>query len=147
MGIVQDILFEKQGPPSLPTAVLVKFEQYKGPTITTVEGIKVVLIVPIKHTRNGKAETVCSRLQVPLCLAWAITVHKSQGLTLEKTKIDIGKREFASGLSFVAVSRVRSLRDIMFKQFSFERLQRIKGCRRLQERKDEEARLRLMIPH
>ena len=33
IGIVQDILFEEQGPPALPTAVFVKFEKYNGPTI------------------------------------------------------------------------------------------------------------------
>jgi hypothetical protein len=48
MGIVHDILFERQGPPSLPVAVLIEFEAYKGPTIKTSEGNKVVLIVPIK---------------------------------------------------------------------------------------------------
>jgi ATP-dependent DNA helicase PIF1 len=146
MGTVQDILFEGQGPPSLPTAVFVKFEHYEGPTITTLEGVNVVPIVPIKRIWEGKSGTVCSRLQLALRLFWAITVHKSQGLTLEKAKIDIGNREFASGLSFIAVSRVRFLNDIFFKQFFFERLQRIKSCRRLQERKDEEARLLCMIP-
>ena len=115
-------------------------------TITTTEGINVVPIALIKRTWEGKSGRVCSRFQVPLYLAWAITVHKSQGLTLSKAKIDIGNREFAAGLSFVAVSRVRSLSDIYFKQFSFERLQRIKSCRRLQERKKEEERILSMIP-
>ena len=88
---------------------------------------------------------MCSQLQLPICLAWAITVHKSQGLTLLKAKIDLGSKEFAAGLSFVAVSRVRSLGDILFRQFTFERLQRIQNCRRLQERKAEEERLLSVI--
>ncbi|CAG8743912.1 11190_t:CDS:1, partial [Ambispora leptoticha] len=46
---------------------------------------------------------------IPLSLAWAITTHKSQGLTLPKAVIDISKKEFAAGLSFVAISCVRSL--------------------------------------
>ena len=83
----------------------------------------------------------CSRLQVPLSLAWAITAHKSQGLTLPKAVIDLGKKEFSAGLSFVSISRVRSLEDILFKHFSFNRLDRIKNCRRLKERIEEEARL------
>ena len=102
-------------------------------------------IAPIKRSWEDKNGTVCSRLQIPLCLAWAITVHKSQGLTLEKARIDIGNREFAAGLTFVALSRVRSLNDICFRQFSLDRLERIKNCKRLKERKDEEARLRSMI--
>ena len=122
MGIIQDILFEDQGPPALPKAVLVKFEKYNGPTIKTTEGDEAVPIAPIKRSWEDKNGTNCSRLQVPICLAWAITVHKSQGLTLEKAKIDIGNKEFAAGLTFVALSRVRSLSDICFKQFSFDRL-------------------------
>jgi ATP-dependent DNA helicase PIF1 len=145
MGTIQDILFEEQGPPALPTAVLVIFEKYNGPTITTLEGCKVVPIAPIKRSWEGKNGIICSRIQIPVCLAWAITVHKSQGLTLDLAKVDIGAKEFAAGLTFVALSRVRSLNDICLKQFTFDRLQRIKNCKRLQERKDEEERLRSMI--
>jgi ATP-dependent DNA helicase PIF1 len=145
MGTIQDILFEDQGPPSLPIAVFIKFDIYEESSITTLEGDKVVPIVPIKRSWEGKNGT-CSRLQVPICLAWAITVHKSQGLTITKANIDLGNKEFAAGLSFVAVSRVRSLNDICFKRFTFDRLERIKQSKRLQERKVEEARLLTMIP-
>ncbi|PKK64280.1 hypothetical protein RhiirC2_757000 [Rhizophagus irregularis] len=65
----------------------------------------------------------CSRLQFPLSLAWAVTAHKSQGLTLPKV---LGKKKFAVGLSFVAMFRVLSLEDILFKYFSFNRLERKK---------------------
>ena len=87
-----------------------------------------------------------SRLQIPLYLAWAVTVHKSQGLTLKKAKIDIGSKEFAVGLTFVMISRAHSLNDIYLKPFSLDRLQHIKNCKRLQERKEEEERLRSIIP-
>ena len=147
MGTVQDLLFEEdQGPPSLPIVVLISFDDYKGPTIDSLEGVKVVPIGPIRRTWKGKTGRLCSRLQIPIRLAWAITVHKSQGLTLEKAIIDIGKKEFAAGLSFVAMSRVRALENIIFKPFSFERLQRIRKCQRIQERKEEEQRLISMIP-
>lgn len=76
MGIVQDILFEDQGPPALPTAVFVTFKKYNGPTITDHEGNKVVPITPIKRSWEDKNGTTCSRLQIPLCLSWAITVHR-----------------------------------------------------------------------
>ena len=73
-------------------------------------------------------------------------MHKSQGLTIQKAVVDLGEKEFSAGLSFVAVSRVRELRDIVFKHFNFERLARIKECKRLRERKDEEVWLVSMIP-
>jgi ATP-dependent exoDNAse (exonuclease V) alpha subunit len=72
-------------------------------------------------------------------------VHKSQGLTLKKAVIDLEKKEFAAGLSFVAISRVPTLKNILFSPFSFERLQRIKNCTRLHERIAEENRLISMI--
>ncbi|GBB90280.1 hypothetical protein RclHR1_01720001 [Rhizophagus clarus] len=69
MGTVHDIMFKNQGPPSLPAAVFVKFDAYEGPTITSTEGDNVVPIVPIKRSWEGKSGTICSRQQVPLCLA------------------------------------------------------------------------------
>lgn len=122
-----------------------EFDNYSDPAILTGDGKKLVPIAPVRHTWEGKRGS-CSCLQIPVYLAWAITVHKSQGLTLEKAVIDLRKKEFAAGLSFVAISRVCSLKNILFTPFSFERLQRIKNCKRLHERIVEENRLISMIP-
>ncbi|CAG8618328.1 300_t:CDS:2, partial [Racocetra fulgida] len=121
MGTIQDILFEEgQSLPSLPTAVFIIFDDYRGPTISTLEGTKVVPIIPIQRI-------------------W-------EGLTISKAVIDIGNREFAARLSFVAVSWVRALNDIIFKPFNFERLQQIANCKRAQEKKTEKMRLTSLIP-
>jgi hypothetical protein len=54
-------------------------------------------------------EIVGSYTQFPLKAAWAITIHKAQGLTLENVRIDLGIGAFASGQAYVALSRVKSL--------------------------------------
>ncbi|CAG8597262.1 6136_t:CDS:2, partial [Cetraspora pellucida] len=106
MGTIVDIIYEfDKLPPSLPTVILLKMDNYMGPTLSTLNNSEVVPVRPIRYTWKGKSG-ICSRMQFPLCLAWAITIHKSQGLTLSQAVIDIGNKEFAIGLTFVAISRV-----------------------------------------
>lgn len=61
-------------------------------------------------------EEIGSYIQFPLRLAWAITVHKSQGLTFNNVKIDFGHGVFAGGQTYVALSRCTSLEGIELNQ-------------------------------
>ncbi len=68
-------------------------------------------------------------------MAWAVTIHKSQGMTLDKVVIDVGKKEFSAGLTFVACSRVRHVKDLLFNPpFAFQRVVHLASSRRHKER-------------
>ncbi|SNS18940.1 PIF1-like helicase [Humidesulfovibrio mexicanus] len=62
--------------------------------------------------RRMVAEVVGTYVQFPLRLAWALTVHRSQGMTLPCVCLNLGGRCFAHGQFYVALSRARSLADI-----------------------------------
>jgi ATP-dependent exoDNAse (exonuclease V) alpha subunit len=61
-----------------------------------------------------ETEVVGCYTQFPFILAWAVTIHKAQGLTLDHINIDLGRGMFAPGQAYVALSRCRTLEGISF---------------------------------
>jgi len=60
--------------------------------------------------------------QLPLCLAWAVTIHKIQGATLSMAEIDIGNSIFEYGQTYVALSRVQSLQGLYLTSFDAQKI-------------------------
>ena len=137
--IVHFIYHNNQHPPDMPIAVVVKFDNYTGPSIsqTLPSCVPIIPITASTQLSNGFHE----RQQLPLRLAWAITIHKSQGLTLPKAWINIGKSERTPGASYVALSRVKILSSCIIEPMTYERLTSLKSSTTLQYRLNEEERL------
>ena len=140
-GSVVDIIYElNTQPPSLPVAVIVKFDSFSGPSFTDNKPscVPIPPITAIVQCGN----VVHERQQLPLTLAWALTIHKSQGMTLNKAWVDIGKKESTLGITYVAISRVRNISSLVIEPMTFERLQKIKNSELLKYRLKEEQRLK-----
>ena len=159
-GIVKDIEFRGVNPPveegswnpkTLPYCVWVDFDDkyYGPPFFNNVEQRGWVPISPISlneyvRRANSDQETVLTRTMIPLKLAWAWTIWKVQGQTVDgKVVVDLGPTEKEHGLSYVAFSRVRRFQDLgVLGGCALERLTtKISGQKKMKNRLDEDARL------
>lgn len=132
LGRVADLAWLEGANPreEAPYVVFVEFDAYTGPPYFT-EGNNAGdgnagdgnagdearrRTVPIfRSTREFLVGAVaCTRTQFPLTVAFAVTVHKCQGITASRVVTDISGRDFQPGLTYVAVSRATSLQGVMF---------------------------------
>lgn len=87
--------------------VVTDFNTFGDPIIRTTGGMT-FHVSPQSWKIEEEGKTKAEISQLPLRLAWAITVHKSQGMSLDSMEVDLSK-SFVKGMGYVALSRVRSL--------------------------------------
>jgi ATP-dependent DNA helicase PIF1 len=133
-------------PPDQPVCLLVGIprDTYCGPSIEecTWRGV-VYSVVPIYRSQRDFWSQGATRYrsQFPVRLAYAVTIHKAQGMTVPKVVLNfsLGKRDL--GLFYVAASRVRRLEDIMFEDtFDFDRLDAVDTANAISRQLDWERR-------
>lgn len=91
--------------------IVTGFEPIGGyPLVELRNGREIIVSPETWELRDGDTKRA-SIVQIPLRLAWAITVHKSQGMTLDAARIDL-RKAFVEGMGYVALSRVRSLKTL-----------------------------------
>ena len=90
---------------------VIDFEPHTEYPIVEFKNGKVVSMVPDTWELRDGDKKRASISQIPLRLAWAITVHKSQGMTLDAARIDL-RKAFVEGMGYVALSRVKNLNNL-----------------------------------
>ena len=140
-GTIIDLIYHPSAVvPDQPISIIVQFDNYSGPSVK--EGKPgCVPICPLICSNETLGTQNDQRRQFPLTLAWAITIHKSQGLTLPMAWINIGEAERCAGLTFVALSRLIEIHNAIIEGKTFQRFQKIKNAPFFQLRQKEEKRL------
>ena len=114
--------------------IMVNFPQYCSPPLTVITP----MVVPITHIQNPHFTGI------PLTLAWAITIHKVQGMTMKHITIDLGKKKFATGMTLVALSRVKCFDGLRIVPFDWNHYKNIQNGKHIEARRDKFHHLRAL---
>ncbi len=106
------------GTPTRDVVPVVKFLNHEKPMIVEYD-------VWTHEEKDGKA---VSKKQMPLILAWALTVHKTQGCTLEYCELNIGKDIFEAGQTYVALSRVKDPSGLFISALDVSKIRANERC-------------------
>ena len=96
------------------------FNEYKNPIVQFLDG-KILEVKPHDYKIEEANESVIKR-QIPLIHAWAITIHKAQGMSLEYIQTDIGQSIFEYGQAYVVLSRIRSLEGLSLINIDYSKI-------------------------
>ena len=97
--------------------MVLRFSPSGAPVVRFATGVTATVRAETWNVRTGAKGPQASRRQIPLMLAWAISIHKSQGMTLDHVDIHL-EGVFEAGQAYVALSRARSLRCMRVTGFS-----------------------------
>jgi ATP-dependent exoDNAse (exonuclease V) alpha subunit len=99
MGTVRDIVWNEGQDPikDMPTTIIVEVDDYAGPKLP---GTNYIPIFPVTRRFEYKKRD-CSRTNFLLRLAYALTVHKAQGLTLKQVDLNLERKDHSPGLPYL----------------------------------------------
>ena len=112
-GIIIAIIYPRNETKNDLPEVLIQFDQYTGQRSFLADIPRVYPIGAIERTWTFRKK-LYTRKMLPIVAGYSFSIHKSQGQTLPCAIVDLGDKDFAPGLTYTALTRVRRLADLVF---------------------------------